>query len=80
MDRKMNIRRNLLSLILASVGYPAAQSRLRPAICGLGKLDLNTFFPVFKPAGAKINNNNVNRRFAGSKLNTLVAAGDDETK
>jgi len=28
----------------------------------------------------KINNNNVNRRFAGSKLNTLVAAGDDETK
>jgi len=30
--------------------------------------------------GTEINNNNVNRRFAGSELKPSVATGDDETK
>jgi hypothetical protein len=37
-------------------------------------------FSPAKPAGLEINNNNVNRRFAGRKLNPSVATGDDETK
>jgi hypothetical protein len=28
----------------------------------------------------EVNNNNVNRRFAGSELNSPIAVGDDETK
>jgi large subunit ribosomal protein L7/L12 len=32
------------------------------------------------PTGRETNNNNVNRRFAGSELNPSVAADDDETK
>jgi hypothetical protein len=30
--------------------------------------------------GMGINNNNVNRRFAGSELNPFMAVDDDETK
>ena len=37
------------------------------------------FIPV-KPIGMINNKNNVNRRFTGCKLNSLVATGDDETQ
>ncbi len=41
---------------------------------------LNEFRPCSKPMGVETDNNNVNRRFAGSELNPPTAVGDDETK
>jgi hypothetical protein len=37
-------------------------------------------FAFAKPAGARNNNNNVNRRFAGSELKLFMAMENDETK
>ena len=46
-----------------------------------GELSSKQFHPRLSRAGMGTNNNNnVNRRFAGSELNPSVAVGDDETK